>query len=280
MDLPIKTLYFSDSISNFQIDIYKNKVEIYDLRSEIVNIKSHAEILSGSQVFCDLKTDYDIISYVILFTERATLDEDGKKTFDFYKYYENKQFPAFEIETQSGSTHKPRCFARFDGYGITHFQDNSDGLWKLSEQRISDFFFNGPKVPGLPLSVRMDLKRKIIFNVKDFNTTINHVGFWLLDYDKIPKKSYTENFNNIILETISLSKKGILIKNKNAALEWDCNYSFEDFRKNWAIIAGGWPEQTIAEINALIDGSAIENELMDKIIADTKHQEPGEAPPG
>ena len=82
------------------------------------------------------------------------------------------------------------------------------------------------------------------------------------------------------METISLSKKGILIKNKNAALGCDWYHSFEDFRKNWAIIAGGWPEQTIAEINALIDGSAIENELMDKIKTDTKHQEPGEAPPG
>jgi hypothetical protein len=280
MEIPIKTLFYKESITNIQIDIFKSKVQFYNLTSDLVNTKSHAEILSGTQVYYDLKTDYEIISYIILLTDRESLDEAGKKTFDFYKNYDHKHFTAFEKETQSKTVGKPRCFAKFDGYGITHFQENSDGLWKLSQQRISDYFFYGTIIPAFPLSLRLDLNNKIISNISRNDSTFRLKGFPLLDYDKIPERSYSENlYNNAVFQTISISPKGVFSKIKSPPYETDFIYSIEDFRHNYATIALNWPELTIAEINAIIDAALVDTDFIETIHSGTNFQEPGEAPP-
>ncbi len=252
-------MYYNTLNDNVQIDIFKDKVEIYDLRSETVNIKTHDEILTGEQVFCDLNTNHQIILNIIPFAEKEHLSEAGKKTYDFYRNYELSQIWNIEIETQCRSHDKPRRFARFDAHGISHYKENVHELYLFSQQRISDFFFKGPGIPSLPLSLRKDLMRKIISNINGYNMTFCHEGHKLLDYDKIKEKSFEINSADIpAIKTVLISKEGITIKSTILGKEWIDHYSLEVFRLNTERIAWGWQEAIIAEIVAIITAAEID----------------------
>ncbi len=192
----IKSWKYSN-YDNHIINLYKDRVE--DLSTKRPRGRKISKRVFTIQEFFECKYIYSTleISYEIfkLITENKLLDEnyiENNKKYQFWNAIDNKGIKKREIKT--------RMFdLLIDQSGIFFEMVGENQAY----QKLDDFFFFGPNLPGFSLEDRVKIKEEI-FNSLDkskHNLTLDD-GFVLFDYSKITPITfkYGDVYSGVIIE--------------------------------------------------------------------------------
>ncbi len=172
--------------------LYNDKVVLikhFD-RGDYEKTYSFNDFLEYKYTFASPEIDCLILKKIVTLEKPSNLNTFAEKVWVFWSDFNNE-----EIEDEKIFIDKNNFYLKSKyGFAKGYYNIVSKRITLNSWQRHDHFFFFGPYLYGLPLSIRKRLKEGI-FNLigsKQSNLTLND-GFVLFDYDKIEKVNFEKN---------------------------------------------------------------------------------------
>ena len=180
--------YTENNIAS-SIKLYENKVVLIKHldRGDYEQTFSFNEILEYKYTLVSTEIDCQILKNITKQEKPDNLNNFAEKIWDFWSYFNNEGIKNEKIFIDENNF----LFKSKFGFARGYFNANSKKERIYSWQRHDNFFFFGPYLYGIPLSVRKRLKKEI-FNLTgniQSNLTFND-GFLLFDYDKIEEVEF------------------------------------------------------------------------------------------
>jgi len=192
----IKSWEFEEAYSEqkAKISLFNDRVEMMNSYYKKPRIFNFNEIFEINYPLGNLQVDYELLKYMVIIVNYEQLSEQAKLVYNFYKTFENNAIEECCIENNTKKGDSVRNFSSITKFGIRNFYERDGQSIDQNNQRFSAFFFYGPEVPNLDLSLRKTWRGIIWNSLGKYSLVQKNQAFLLFDYSKI--KLHKFEYNN------------------------------------------------------------------------------------